>query len=118
MAELEKPPFGCGQCDGLHECRFAQTAESRPDGGGREQLRGRYLVLPAAAVFLLPLVAAMGGAYLAGHWWAGASFASPGRWQAGGAVGGLILGAGLARLLLTRLRGRGSSADGATGHDR
>ena len=118
MAGLEKPPFGCGQCDELAGCRFARTAESGPDGGGRAELRGRDLVLPATAVFLLPLVAAMGGAYLTGRWWAGASFASGGWWQAGGAMGGLILGAGLARLLLMRLRGRRTSTGGATGHDR
>lgn len=118
MAGLERPAFGCCQCDELARCRFAQTAEAGPDGGGREQPRGRHLVLPATAVFLLPLVAAVGGAYLTGRWWAGASFASRGWWQAGGAVGGLILGAGLARLLLMRLRGRRTSTDGGTGHDR
>ena len=100
MAWLEKFWFGCGGCQDPTQCPVAKAGGSASDGDGGADLQGLRLVVPVMAVFLLPLIVAIGGAYAAGHWWADASFASLGRWQTGGAVVGLLVGVGLAKLLL------------------
>ena len=58
-------------------------------------------MLPAVVVFILPLLTAISGAHLAGRWCPGESFGEVGRWQAVGTLIGLLVGAGLAKLLLS-----------------
>ena len=112
MSWLEKFWIGCGRCNGPEACPLAEPGECGPAGVRREELRGARFVVSVTAVFLLPLATAIGGAYLLGHWGADASFGSLGRWQTGGAVAGLLLGVGLARLLLVRGHWPGASTDG------
>ena len=83
-------------------------AQSAPDAGRP----GAALVVPAMVVFLLPLLTAIGGAYVAGHWWAGDSPGSLARWQTAGAVVGGLVGVGMAKLLLVLRRRRVSTSGG------
>jgi len=109
---------GCGQCDGHQQCPLAEGSESVPDGTGPGEVRGSHLVVPAMAAFIVPPLVAIGGAYVAGQWWAGASSASLGRWQATGAMAGSLIGVGLGRLLLTGVSSLRASTDGTVPHDR
>ena len=58
MAWLEQFWFGCGHCHRREGCAVARPGEPGPGGGHAEQLRGAHLVLPAVAVFLVPLMTA------------------------------------------------------------
>lgn len=58
------------------------------------------MVSAAMVVFLVPPATAMGGAYLAGRFFAERTYESLGHWQTAGAMIGLAIGTALARLLI------------------
>jgi len=97
--------FGCGHCHGEKECPLIQASE-QASGPGGEFVRGRGLVISAIVVFILPMMTAILGAWLASNWGAQANFASLGRWQTSGMVTGFILGVLVAKFLLIPLLGR------------
>ncbi|UCD29136.1 MAG: hypothetical protein JSV03_01230 [Planctomycetota bacterium] len=113
MAFLEKFWFGCGHRHGQETCPLADAAE-RSSHPGLEHYQGRKLAAAAGVVFLLPMLIAIAGAYLAGELWAQESFASLGWWQTGGAFAGFILGVIAAKLLLAAITGRPSVNGGHT----
>ena len=59
--------------------------------------------LTAAMVFLFPLACAIAGAYSCARIWAGDSINSASGWHALGGLGGLLIGAVAARLILSGL---------------
>lgn len=85
MAWLEKFWFGCGHCHGGRECPLAEQAESALPAGGQSATVPAVLV-----VFILPLATAIAGAHVCGP---------SGLWQTAGALGGLMAGVVVARLL-------------------
>ncbi len=106
---LERLWLGCGgHChthgpDG-HSCPLldgADPAKHLLDPEVRRFSSGPSLVLACLAVFLLPLSTAVGGGFLAGRYLAPDASAFLGWWQAAGLLGGLAVGVGLAKLLVT-----------------
>ena len=73
---------------------------------------GAALVGASAAVFLLPLATAVGGAYAAEKLLSPASSVPVGVWQAGGMLVGLAVGVGVAKLVLMLVRSRQSISGG------
>ncbi|MGD8452172.1 MAG: hypothetical protein PVJ57_10170 [Phycisphaerae bacterium] len=112
---LERFWFGCGgHCHGHgHGHGHGDGTDSCPlmkDGGDptqrlldpevRRYSEGGLLVGSCAAVFLLPLVSALAGAWAAGRLLAVKSGASLGWWQFAGMLLGLAVGAAIAKGLL------------------
>lgn len=110
MRFLERFWFGCGHCHGEGGCPILEEAGLDPAETG-EVRRGAPLVGTALLVFILPLITAVIGAYLAGRYGTGATAAWLGYWQVAGAVVGFFAGVGLARFVFWTRR-RFSSADG------
>ncbi|UCF33486.1 MAG: hypothetical protein JSV78_14240 [Phycisphaerales bacterium] len=88
---------GCGNCGGQHECPLVEEMDKASHSSWG---RGRALVSAAVVVFLMPPATAIGGAYLAGRFFAERTYESLGQWQTAGAMIGLAIGAALARLLI------------------
>ena len=111
MTWLERFWFGCGHCHGGEGCPVAraESAGGGPAGAGVE------LAGAAVTVFLLPLMLAIAGAWLAGGRAADGSFAVVAGWQLGGAAAGLVAGVAVAGVLVRRRWGkrRGASGDAA-----
>ena len=78
----------------------------------RRYSAGGPLVAACLAVFLLPLLTAAGGAYLAGEYLPALVRGPVGLWQLIGTLGGLAAGVGLAKLLLFAARKRQTSFGG------
>jgi hypothetical protein len=110
MRFLERFWFGCGHCHGEDGCPLMEGVDPESVGTPDTE-RGPGLIGAVILVFLVPPATAIGGAYLAGRWWAGSSPASLGLWQAAGAVAGFLAGVGLAKLVFWTRR-RFSSTDG------
>ena len=110
MKFLERFWFGCGHCHGEQSCPLMEGVD--PESvGTRDYDHGAALIGAVILVFILPLATAIGGAFLAGNWWAGPSRASLGLWQTIGAVVGFFIGVGLAKLVFWTRR-RSLPADG------
>ena len=110
MKMLEKFWFGCGHSR-CHQCPVAEMAEHterKPTGFEA----GAALVVSALAVFIVPIVTAVTGAWLSGAWWAGATALSRSLWQAGGALAGLAVGIGGAKALVVLMERRRAASDG------
>ena len=110
---LERLWFSCGghchtHTDGGASCPLLDGADPMQrllDPEARRFSSGFALVAACAAVFLLPLATAAGGAFLAGKYLA-ASAQSEGLWQMAGILAGLAAGIGLAKLLLFLTRSK------------
>jgi hypothetical protein len=98
MGFLERFWLGCGHCHDGRECPLATDAAPRTFGTG-EYRHGLGLVGAVLLAFILPLVTAIGGAFLAGRWLAGPVQQLLGVWQTGGAIVGFVAGVGLAKLV-------------------
>jgi hypothetical protein len=110
MKMLEKFWFGCGHSH-CRECPVADAAEQTDrEPTGFEA--GAALVISAVAVFILPIVTAVAGAWLSGAWWGAATRISQSLWQAGGAVVGLAVGIGAAKTLVLLMERRRAASDG------
>lgn len=117
---LERLWFGCGgHChthgDGGASCPLldgADPAQLLSDPEARRYAHGAGLVGAAAAVFLLPLVATAGGAFVAGRYLAGVLPGTTGTRQLIGMFVGLAAGVALARLVLRARPKRTSSGGG------
>ena len=114
MKWLERFWFGCGHCHGVDACPVARAAESESARSGPAS-RGAGLVGAAVVVFLMPLVFAIAGAWLAGGRPAGKSFAVSAGWQRAGAAIGLVVGVVTARWLVHRLWAKRGDALGDAG---
>jgi hypothetical protein len=114
MKWLERFWFGCGHCHGVDACPVARAAESESARSGPAS-RGAGLVGAAVVVFLMPLVFAIAGAWLAGGRPAGKSFAVSAGWQMAGAAIGLVVGVVTARWLVHRLWAKRGDALGDAG---
>jgi hypothetical protein len=88
---------GCGECRGHHECPLVEEMDKASHSSWG---RGRALVSAAMVVFLMPPATAIGGAYLAGRFFAERTYESLGQWQTAGAIIGLAIGTALARVLI------------------
>ena len=82
----------------------------KPDGGDAPDFK--RIPSSAIAVFLLPLMAGIAGAFLAGRWAAVHALADPGTWQVAGMAAGLIAGVVLARGVVRLRRRDGSCPQG------
>lgn len=102
MQWLERFWFGCGHCHGVDSCPVARAAESESARTGPAG-HGAGLVGAAVVVFLMPLIFAIVGAWLAGGRAAEGSFAVSAGWQMAGAAAGLAAGVVTARWLVQRL---------------
>jgi hypothetical protein len=110
MKMLEKFWFGCGHSH-CQQCPMADAAEATDrERTGFEA--GTALVVSALAVFILPIVTAVTGAWLGGTWWADATTVAQYLWQAGGALAGLALGIGAAKALILVMERRRAASDG------
>lgn len=98
MKMLERFWMGCGHCHGADACPLLQSAEQ--SYAERPWFRGRVLVGVATAVFLIPLLTGMAGAYVIERWWAPGNSAAAGWWQMLGLLGGGAVGLGVARLMV------------------
>lgn len=110
MKMLEKFWFGCGpgHCQQCPVANAAEQADREPTGFEA----GAALVVSALAVFILPVVTAVTGAWLGGTWSAGATNISQSLWQSGGALAGLAVGIGAAKLLVLLMERRRAASDG------
>ncbi|MBN2445380.1 MAG: hypothetical protein JXO22_01545 [Phycisphaerae bacterium] len=102
MKFLERFWNGCGHCQGEAECPLLQDAARTY--ACNPWFTGRTLVGIAVTIFLVPLAAAIAGAYLAQWLWSSGTPASDNLWQSLGLLGGLALGVGLAKLLVNLSR--------------
>lgn len=108
LAIFEKS-FGCGHCH-LHDACPVADADANDSYHEHPTYEGFGFLMSAMLAFVLPLMTAMAGAYLAGQCVSPSSVGSLGRWQALGMAGGLVMGVILAKLLLGLIRqGRAST---------
>ncbi len=107
MKWLERFWFGCGHCHGADSCPVARAAESDSARGG--------LAGAAVVVFLMPLVFAIVGAWLAGGRPVEGTLAVSSGWQMVGATVGLAAGVVMARWLVQRLWAKRGDALGDAG---
>jgi hypothetical protein len=96
---LERFWLGCGHCTGEESCPMLQEAARSYECNAWFQ--GRTLVATAIAIFIVPLATCVAGAALLPRW-AGVDSDAPsiGGWQTLGAVGGLVVGMFLAKVLV------------------
>lgn len=112
--------FSCGghchtHSDGGASCPLmdgANPTQRSLDPQARRFGAGGALVGAAMVVFLLPLVMAIGGAFLAGEYLAPPSSGAVGWWQAAGMLAGLVVGVAIAKLLLFLVRSRQTISGG------
>ncbi len=108
MKFLERFWFGCGHCHTGNGCPVMDNPEALER---HELTHGGALVGTAVLVFLLPLAAAIGGAFAITRWWSAPTEFLAGLGQAAGAVAGFFVGVGLARLVMW-IRQRNCAAAG------
>jgi hypothetical protein len=110
MKFLERFWFGCGHCHGGDGCPMVDSVNPET-GEPYETVHGPRLIGTVILVFVLPLITAVGGAYLGGIWSADASKYLHSLAEVIGAVGGFLVGVGLAKLVFWT-RDRRLPADG------
>ncbi|MFH1747638.1 MAG: hypothetical protein ABIG44_11400 [Planctomycetota bacterium] len=111
---LERLWFSCdGHCatktDGAASCPLMNgenPAQRRLDPETRRFNAGGMMALACIVVFLLPLLSAAGGAYLAGRLVGPQSDAALNWCQTGGLVVGMAVGIGIAKLLVYLMRSK------------
>ena len=110
MKTLEKFWFGCGHSH-CRECPVMEASEQEEhEPTGFEA--GGALVVSCLAVFIFPILTAVTGAWLAGARWGGSTSVSQGLWQVGGALVGVVVGVGAAKLLIRVMARRRADSSG------
>lgn len=113
MKFLERFWLGCGHCHGAQSCPLADKIDPAAVAA-HEYGHGSALAAAVILVFLLPMVAAIVGAYLAGQWLGDGPESLLKTGQVGGAVVGFFVGVGVAKLVFwtrARLASAGGGAE-------
>ena len=111
MNWLERFWSGCGHCRGPEDCPLAKGLDGASSHGSIPTMSAGLFAVSVMAVFLLPLIFAMAGGYLAGRWVA-LTDGITGLFQDGGMVVGAVVGIAVAKALTRSVHSNcGTDAD-------